>query len=102
MEPKPDWNFTKGNIDMNVTKSATPIPKEKINAAILDFVYEKFPSDSGLLRSSSFKMEFNCSGKEVAFIKIEIEGVGGKTLEVKLMGKDAEKFVNLVNGTLIP
>ena len=102
MDPKPQWRFEKGNIDMTVTKSGAPIPKEKIDGTILNFLYENFPNDSRLLTSSNFTLEFIGVEKTAVFVKVNVEGINKKSLEIKLIGDNAKRFVDLIHGTLQP
>ncbi len=101
MDEGKSWEFKKGNTNElpTVSKSEKPINKENIGNSVLDFIYEKSQNDSELLKISEFNIEFLCWGTETAFIKIEITSGNQKQIDLKLTGKDAEKFVDLIKNT---
>jgi hypothetical protein len=95
------WEFKKGNTEdlPTVNQSEAPIGKEKIEDAVLDFLYEKSGIDSELLKISDFNMEFLCWGEQTAFVKIDVVSGNKKTIDLKLVGQDAKNFVDLIRNT---
>lgn len=96
------WKFEKGNSPElpTIHQSGSPIPKEKINQDILDYLYEKVsPEEKGLLKISDFNLSFLCWGRGSAFIEINITSGNGGKIDMKLIGLEAEKFITLVEKT---
>lgn len=102
MDENKSWEFKKGNSNEAplVRQSGKPIEKEKIDETILNFIYEKLPNDSELLKVTDFKIEFLCWGEQIAFIKIDIESGNKKIIDLKLTDADAKKFVDLIRNSV--
>ncbi len=102
MKEENSWEFKKGNSPElpTVSQSEHPIPKEQIDSGILDYIYSKANSEQKqLLEISDFNLNFLCWGNQIAFLELNITSGNGSKIDLKLVGEDAKKFVELIRKT---
>jgi hypothetical protein len=91
-----NFEYKKGNMDMQVYKSEKPIPKEMINERILNYLYEKSGENKDLLKISDFSMEFLLFGGVKGFFKFEISSGNKNAVEVLLTGEDLIEAIKII------
>ena len=96
-EGKLNFEYTKGNIDVAVHQSKEPIPSERIDAHIIDFLSTKAGENAELLKVSNFNLEFFVYGTMKGFFKFSVESGNKKEFEFTLQGEDLQKFIDLVH-----
>ncbi len=102
MEGNSGWEFKRGNTPElpTVSRSEHPILKEQIDPGILDYIYSKAgPEQKQLLEVSNFNLNFLCMGDQTAFLELHVTSGHGSKIDLKLVGEDAKKFVELIRKT---
>lgn len=80
---------------MEVKKSDCPMPKEKIDVNILDFIVFKAGEIKDLLRNNNFSLEFLLFVNIKGFLKFNIND-GEQEVEVMLTGSDLSEMVSKI------